>query len=92
MHHTCYYPQGPELLDMYVGESEKHIRDLFSRAKRDSPCVMFFDELDSLAPCRSKQGAGGGVMDRVVSQLLTEIDSLQAVGSGASGDDKTRCV
>jgi peroxin-6 len=77
---------------MYVGESEKHIRDLFSRAKRDSPCVMFFDELDSLAPCRSKQGAGGGVMDRVVSQLLTEIDSLQAVGSGASGDDKTRCV
>ena len=61
---------------MYVGESEKHIRDLFERARSEAPCVLFFDELDSLAPCRAKQGSGGGVMDRVVSQLLTEIDSV----------------
>ena len=67
--------KGPELLDMYVGESERRVREVFARAKAAAPCVIFFDELDSLAPARgAAEGAGGGVMDRVVSQLLAELD------------------
>lgn len=72
--------QGPELLDMYIGESERRVRDLFSRARASQPCVLFFDELDSLAPARGGQSSGGGassgVLDRVVSQLLIEMDDL----------------
>lgn len=68
--------KGPELLNMYVGESEKNIRELFDRARSLQPCVLFFDELDSLAPKRG-QGSDSGVMDRIVAQLLTEIDGLQ---------------
>ena len=68
--------KGPELLNMYVGESERNIRDLFERARSLQPCVLFFDELDSLAPKRG-QGSDSGVMDRIVAQLLTEIDGLQ---------------
>jgi SpoVK/Ycf46/Vps4 family AAA+-type ATPase len=67
--------KGPELLDMYVGESERNVREVFRRAKRAAPCVVFFDELDALAPARGRGGSdGGGVADRVVSQLLAEID------------------
>lgn len=61
---------------MYVGQSEENIREVFSRARGASPCVIFFDELDSLAPNRGKSGDSGGVMDRVVSQLLAELDGL----------------
>lgn len=69
--------KGPELLDAYVGESEKNIRDLFSQAKKDSPCVIFFDEIDSIAPKRASHGDNGSnVTDRIVSQLLTEMDQL----------------
>lgn len=69
--------KGPELLDMYVGESEKNVRDVFSRAERAAPCVVFFDELDALAPARGRGGSdGGGVTDRVVSQLLSEVDDV----------------
>lgn len=69
--------KGPELLDAYVGESEKNVRDLFQRARDSAPCVLFFDEVDSLAPARAKgHDSGGGVMDRIVAQLLTEIDTL----------------
>lgn len=68
--------KGPELINMYVGQSEKNVRDVFSRARSASPCVIFFDELDSLAPARGKSGDSGGVMDRVVSQLLAEMDGL----------------
>jgi peroxin-6 len=50
---------------------------VFSRAQAASPCIIFFDELDSLAPNRGKSGDSGGVMDRVVSQLLAEMDGLQ---------------
>ena len=67
--------KGPELLNMYVGESERNIRDLFEKARALQPCVLFFDELDSLAPKRG-QGSDSGVMDRIVAQLLTEIDGL----------------
>lgn len=74
--------KGPELLDKYVGESERAVRQVFQRARASSPCVVFFDELDALAPRRSG-GAGGdsggnGVSERVVNQLLTEMDGLDA--------------
>ncbi|XP_021931499.1 peroxisome assembly factor 2 isoform X4 [Zootermopsis nevadensis] len=69
--------KGPELLNMYVGQSEENVREVFNKARAASPCVIFFDELDSLAPNRGKSGDSGGVMDRVVSQLLSEIDGLQ---------------
>ncbi|XP_052769801.1 peroxisomal ATPase PEX6-like [Mya arenaria] len=68
--------KGPELINMYVGQSEQNIREVFKRARSATPCVIFFDELDSLAPNRGKSGDSGGVMDRVVSQLLAELDGL----------------
>jgi ATPase family associated with various cellular activities (AAA) len=73
--------KGPELLDMYVGESERNVRQVFSRAAAAAPCVVFFDELDALAPARGRGGSdAGGVADRVVSQLLAEIDGAAANG------------
>ncbi|WVZ87148.1 hypothetical protein U9M48_033835 [Paspalum notatum var. saurae] len=68
--------KGPELINMYVGESEKNVRDIFEKARSARPCIIFFDELDSLAPARGSSADSGGVMDRVVSQLLVEIDGL----------------
>ncbi|XP_037946284.1 peroxisome biogenesis protein 6-like isoform X1 [Teleopsis dalmanni] len=68
--------QGPELLNMYVGQSEQNVREVFSRVRSAAPCVLFLDELDSLAPNRGVAGDSGGVMDRVVSQLLAEMDCL----------------
>jgi SpoVK/Ycf46/Vps4 family AAA+-type ATPase len=67
--------KGPELLNMYVGESERNVRAVFDKAREAAPCVIFFDELDALAPNR---GGGGGVMDRVVAQLLAELDGMQS--------------
>lgn len=75
--------KGPELINMYVGESERQVREVFAKARQARPCVIFFDELDSLAPARGHGSDSGGVMDRVVSQLLAEIDSAQ----GKSGTD-----
>ncbi|KAG2428807.1 hypothetical protein HXX76_011507 [Chlamydomonas incerta] len=77
--------KGPELINMYIGESERQVREVFARARRAAPCVVFFDELDSLAPARGASGDSGGVMDRVVSQLLAEIDGLSGGGNGAGG-------
>ncbi|ELR23296.1 Peroxin 6 (Pex6), putative [Acanthamoeba castellanii str. Neff] len=68
--------KGPELINMYIGESEKNVRDTFQRARDARPCVIFFDELDSLAPARGAGADSGGVMDRIVSQLLTELDGI----------------
>ncbi|XP_030598773.1 peroxisome assembly factor 2 [Archocentrus centrarchus] len=70
--------KGPELINMYVGQSEENIREVFHRARSAAPCVIFFDELDSLAPSRGRSGDSGGVMDRVVSQLLAELDVLHS--------------
>ena len=71
--------KGPELLDKYVGESERSVRVVFERARSSSPCIIFFDELDSLCPKRgSDGGGGGGVSERVVNQLLTEMDGLDS--------------
>ncbi|KAI9341129.1 P-loop containing nucleoside triphosphate hydrolase protein [Obelidium mucronatum] len=75
--------KGPELLNMYIGESEANVRRIFQQARNAKPCVIFFDELDSVAPKRGEKGdSSGGVMDRIVSQLLAELDN---VGSGSSG-------
>ncbi|TPX59002.1 hypothetical protein PhCBS80983_g02804 [Powellomyces hirtus] len=68
--------KGPELLNMYIGESEANVRKVFQRARDARPCVVFFDELDSVAPKRGEKGDSGGVMDRIVSQLLAEIDGM----------------
>jgi transitional endoplasmic reticulum ATPase len=70
--------KGPELLDRYVGESEKAVRELFHRARQAAPSIVFLDEIDSVAKSRDGGGGGGGddVTDRVVSQLLTELDGL----------------
>ena len=70
--------KGPELINMYVGQSEQNVRDMFQKARESSPCIIFFDELDSIAPNRGKSGDSGGVMDRVVSQLLSELDGLHS--------------
>ena len=68
--------RGPELLSKWVGESERGIREIFKRARQSSPCVIFFDEIDSIAPIRGA-GAETQVTERVVSQLLTELDGMQ---------------
>lgn len=68
--------KGPELLNMYIGESEANVRRVFEKARDASPCVVFMDELDSVAPKRGQQGDSGGVMDRIVSQLLAELDGM----------------
>ncbi|XP_030413287.1 nuclear valosin-containing protein-like isoform X2 [Gopherus evgoodei] len=67
--------KGPELLNMYVGESERAVRQVFQRARNSAPCVIFFDEVDALCPRRSDREAGASV--RVVNQLLTEMDGLE---------------
>ncbi|GAB0134329.1 peroxisomal assembly protein [Epichloe bromicola] len=76
--------KGPELLNMYIGESEANVRRVFQRARDARPCVVFFDELDSVAPKRGNQGDSGGVMDRIVSQLLAELDGMSG-GDDAGG-------
>ncbi|MBI2184432.1 MAG: CDC48 family AAA ATPase [Thaumarchaeota archaeon] len=70
--------RGPELLSKWVGESERGIREVFRRARQAAPCIIFFDEIESVAPVR---GLGGDSMvtERVVSQLLTELDGIQAL-------------
>ena len=68
--------KGPELLSKWVGESEKHVREMFRKARQVAPCVLFFDEIDSLAPRRGGS-ADSHVTERVVSQLLTELDGME---------------
>jgi peroxin-1 len=85
--------KGPEILNKYIGASEKSVRDLFERASSAKPCVLFFDEFDSIAPKRSvnwyvaprrhvltsRGHDSTGVTDRVVNQLLTEMDGAQGL-------------
>ncbi|KAF5093476.1 hypothetical protein D0Z00_004047 [Geotrichum galactomycetum] len=71
--------KGPELLSMWFGESESNIRDIFDKARAAAPCVVFLDELDSIAKARGGSvGDAGGASDRVVNQLLTEMDGMNA--------------
>jgi SpoVK/Ycf46/Vps4 family AAA+-type ATPase len=69
--HCC---QGPELLNKYVGESERAVRQLFARARAAHPCVLFFDEMDALAPRRGSDN--NAPAERLVNQLLTEMDGI----------------
>lgn len=73
---------------MYVGESEKNVREIFQRARDAAPCVLFFDEIDSLAPARARNNAsaGGGIMDRMVSQLVTEMDAVVTTNAQACAE------
>ena len=68
--------KGPEVLSKWVGESERAIREIFRKARQASPCVVFFDEVDSIAPRRGLRGGDSGVTDRIVNQLLTEMDGI----------------
>uniref|UniRef100_T1HCW5 AAA+ ATPase domain-containing protein n=1 Tax=Rhodnius prolixus TaxID=13249 RepID=T1HCW5_RHOPR len=68
--------KGPELLNMYVGESERAVRLCFQRARNSQPCVIFFDEIDALCPKRS-DSTEGSVSSRVVNQVLTEMDGVE---------------
>jgi transitional endoplasmic reticulum ATPase len=69
--------KGPQLLSKYIGESEKGVREIFKKAKMSSPCIIFFDEIDSLVPKRGENGREAGVTERVVSQFLTELDGIE---------------
>jgi peroxin-6 len=71
---------------MYIGESEANVRRVFQRARDARPCVVFFDELDSVAPKRGAHGDSAGVMDRIVSQLLAELDGIASSSAGGGGD------
>jgi peroxin-1 len=69
--------KGPEILNKYIGASEKSVRDLFERASAAKPCILFFDEFDSIAPKRGHDSTG--VTDRVVNQMLTEMDGAEGL-------------
>ncbi|XP_029440875.1 transitional endoplasmic reticulum ATPase-like isoform X1 [Rhinatrema bivittatum] len=69
--------KGPEMLTMWFGESEANVRDIFDKARQAAPCILFFDELDSIAKARGgSAGDGGGAADRVINQILTEMDGM----------------
>ena len=69
--------KGPELLSKWVGESEKGVREIFRKARQAAPCIIFFDEIDSIAPVRGGDFGDSHVTERVISQLLTELDGLE---------------
>ena len=71
--------KGPEFLNKWVGESEKAVRETFRKARQASPCVVFMDEIDSIAPNRGAGSSDSNVTERVVSQLLTEMDGLESL-------------
>jgi len=70
--------KGPELLSKWVGESEKGVREIFRKARQAAPCIIFFDEIDSIVPPRGRN-MGNNVTERVVSQVLTELDGLDSL-------------
>ena len=69
--------KGPELLSKWVGESEKGVREVFRKARGAAPCIVFFDEIDAIAPTRGGAGSDSHVTERLISQLLTELDGLE---------------
>ncbi len=74
--------KGPELLSKWVGESEKGVREVFKRARQAAPCVVFFDEIDAIAPIRGSGFGDSHVTERIISQLLTELDGLEELRRG----------
>ncbi|MDW0144302.1 MAG: CDC48 family AAA ATPase, partial [Nitrososphaeraceae archaeon] len=73
--------KGPELLTKWVGESEKGVREIFRKARQAAPCIVFFDEIDAIAPNRGGMGSDSHVTERVISQLLTELDGLEVLSN-----------
>jgi transitional endoplasmic reticulum ATPase len=73
--------KGPELLSKWVGESEKGVREVFRKARQAAPCIVFFDEIDAIAPTRGSLGSDSHVTERVISQLLTELDGLEVLSN-----------
>ena len=71
--------KGPELLSKWVGESEKAVREVFRKARTAAPAIIFFDEIDAIAPVRGRSTGDSGVTERVISQLLTEMDGLESM-------------
>ena len=71
--------KGPELLSKWVGESEKGIREIFRKARQAAPCIVFFDEIDAIAPIRGRDSGDSNVTERMISQLLTELDGLEVL-------------
>jgi len=69
--------KGPSLISKFVGESERAIREIFKRAKQASPAILFFDEIDAIVPRRGSAGTEAHVMERVISQFLTEMDGIE---------------
>jgi transitional endoplasmic reticulum ATPase len=69
--------KGSALMSKYVGESERAVRELFKKARQAAPCILFLDELDALVPTRGGPGGDAHVTERVISQLLTEIDGIE---------------
>jgi transitional endoplasmic reticulum ATPase len=69
--------KGPALLSMYVGESEKGVREIFQKARQAAPCIIFFDEIDAVVPRRGGTSGGSHVTERVLSQFLTELDGIE---------------
>src|SRR5215210_1046982 len=74
--------KGPELLSKWVGESEKGVREIFRKARQAAPCIIFFDELDAIAPARGGDHGDSHVTERVSSQFLTEVDALEILTNG----------
>jgi transitional endoplasmic reticulum ATPase len=71
--------KGPELLSKWVGESEKGIREIFRKARQAAPCIVFFDEIDAIAPTRGAEFGDSHATERVISQMLTELDGLEVL-------------
>ncbi|CAN7937696.1 unnamed protein product [Ixodes hexagonus] len=75
----CHHLQGPELFSKWVGDSERAVRELFRKARTAAPCIIFFDEIDALAAHRGSTGGSSNVGDRVIAQLLAEMDGIEAL-------------
>ena len=73
--------KGPEFLSKWVGESEKAVRETFRKARQAAPSVVFLDEIDSIAPARGGSTSDSHVTERVISQILTELDGLESLNS-----------
>ena len=71
--------KGPELLSKWVGESEKGVREIFRKARQAAPCIIFFDDVDAIAPTRGGDFGNSHVTERVISQMLTELDGLEVL-------------
>ena len=89
---TVIVVNGPELSSAYHGESEKKLREVFERARRDSPCIIVLDEVDAMCPKRDDGGEGGEVGKRVVATLLTLMDGMDETENAGTNSTSGRVV